>query len=106
MNRDATVIAVAIHAFRNANGRWPGSIDEALESSPQKPLSRSYYGRGFVYRIEAGEPLLYTVGPNGVDDGGRGRPFRVEVDREVRGDDVLFLPTSSWQQATTTHRRS
>lgn len=42
MNRDATVIAVAIHTFRDARGRWPDSIDEALASFTASPFCRTY----------------------------------------------------------------
>jgi tRNA A-37 threonylcarbamoyl transferase component Bud32 len=91
MNRDATVIVVAIHAFRDASHRWPQSIDEALASFPVSPYSRTYYGHDFVYRIVEGAPLLYAVGPNGIDDGGRGHWYRSSVEAEGVGDDVLFL---------------
>jgi hypothetical protein len=92
MNRDATVVAVAIFAFRDARGRWPGSIDEALASFPVSPYSRACYGHDFVLRIVEGAPLLYAVGPNGIDDAGRGRPFESGVEPNAAGDDVLFLP--------------
>ena len=92
MNRDATVIAVAIYAFRDAHGRWPQSIDEALASFPVSPYCRTYYGHDFVLRIVDGAPWLYAVGPNGIDDAGRGRPFESGIERNAASDDVLFLP--------------
>lgn len=91
MNHDATVIAVAIYAFLDANGRWPKSIDEALASFPIAPFCRTYYGHDFVYRIMDGAPLLYTVGPNGIDDAGRGRRYESGVEDKATSDDVLFL---------------
>jgi tRNA A-37 threonylcarbamoyl transferase component Bud32 len=91
MNRDATVIAMAIHTFQDAHGRWPMSLDEALANGVDPPVSREYYDRDFVYRIVEGRPLLYAVGPNGVDDGGRGRPYEAQEEAGAAGDDVLFL---------------
>jgi hypothetical protein len=91
MNRDATVIAVAIHTFQDAHGRWPRSLDEALANSGASPPYRGYYGHDFVYRIVESFPLLYAVGPNEVDDGGRGRHYEVRAEGDADGDDILLL---------------
>jgi hypothetical protein len=91
MNRDATVIATAIYAFRDGYGRWPKSLDEALGPFPKKPYCRTYYGHDFIYRIVNDGPLLYTVGPNGIDDSAQGRRFELGLVKDVVGDDVLFL---------------
>ncbi len=91
MNRDATLVAAAISVFRHANGGWPENIDEALAAFELEPLYRNYFGHDFIYRIVDGAPLLYAVGPNGIDDGGRGRRFENKDDRSAAGDDVLFL---------------
>jgi hypothetical protein len=100
LNRDATVIAVAISAFRYSQGAWPESIDDALTAIEPEPLGRDYYGRDFVYRIVDDAPLLYVIGSNRGDDGGRG--FRYESRREARSegaaDDVLFLVPSGWSE--------
>jgi len=95
MNRDATVMALAIFAFRDAHGRWPKSLDEALGLFPKKPYCRTYYGHDFIYRTMNGDPLLYTVGPNGIDDAGQGRRFELGLKEEKGGDDVLFLRPGS-----------
>lgn len=94
MNWDATVIAAAILSWRSSIGKWPNSIDEALSSFDLKPFCRDYYGSDFVYRIVDDAPLLYTVGPNGIDDGGQGSRFKSRNDAGVIGDDVLFLSPS------------
>jgi tRNA A-37 threonylcarbamoyl transferase component Bud32 len=92
MNRDATVIAVAIGVFRHTQGEWPESIDDALALFELEPYHRNYYGHDFVYRIVDNEPLLYAVGPNGIDDGGQGRRYESKSDTaNASGDDVLFL---------------
>jgi tRNA A-37 threonylcarbamoyl transferase component Bud32 len=91
MNRDATVIAVAICAHQEEKGVWPTSIDEALVSSGPQPRERGYFGSDFVYRVLDGRPLLYAVGPNGVDDAGRGHLYEADEKNDAIGDDVLFL---------------
>jgi len=99
MNRDATVIALAIGVFRHSTDRWPERIDDALAIVEPQPLHRGYYGHDFIYRIVDDSPLLYTVGPNGIDDGGRGRPYGSQDADSVEGDDVLFIIPSRWQEA-------
>ena len=93
MNRDATVITVAIWSFQQSTGWWPESIDDALASFDLKPYFRNYYGQDFVYKIVHDMPLLYVIGPNGIDDGGRGRRFGSKANTRNKGaaDDVLFL---------------
>jgi hypothetical protein len=91
MNRDATVITAAIYAFRDTRGHWPENIDQALDSFSISPFTRLYYGRDFVYLIKDGIPFLYTVGPNGIDEGGRGQRFESGIEENAAGDDVLFL---------------
>ncbi len=100
MNRDAMVIAVAISVFRHSQGVWPESIDDALTLFEPEPYCRNYYGHDFVYRIVNDEPLLYAVGSDRVDNGGRG--FRFESRREARSegaaDDVLFVVPPGWSE--------
>jgi len=91
MNRDAMVIAVAICAYLEEKGVWPTSIDEALASSGPQPRERSYFGSDFVYRVLDDRPLLYAVGPNGIDDAGRGHLYEANEKSDANGDDLLFL---------------
>jgi hypothetical protein len=60
----------AIRAFQLAEGRLPKSLDELagreLKAIPQDP----YNGRDFIYQPGKDRYILYSVGPNGVDDGG------------------------------------
>jgi hypothetical protein len=100
MNRDATVITVAISVFRHSQGVWPVSIDDALTSIEPKPLCRDYYGYDFVYRIVDDTPLLYAVGPNGIDNGGRGLRYESKSKARSEGaaDDVLFLVPPGWSK--------
>lgn len=69
--RDATRVALAIERFRLREGRLPEKLDELvpdfLASVPSDP-----FGAGPLrYRADETEYLVYSVGPDGVDDGGR-----------------------------------
>jgi general secretion pathway protein G len=80
------VIGAALEAFKGAKGRYP-TADEGLDAverdsndggpfiRPGAPL-RDAWHRPFVYRPRpdgsARPVILYSLGPNGRDDGGRG----------------------------------
>jgi len=100
MNRDATVITVAISVFRHSQGVWPESIDDALTLIGPEPFCRDYYGHDFIYRIVDDAPLLYAVGPNEIDNAGRGRRYESKSEARIEGaaDDVLFLAPPGWSE--------
>lgn len=72
--RDATRVALAIERFRLRESRLPEKLDELvpgfLESVPSDPFNSG----PLRYRTDETEYLVYSVGPNGVDDGGRTDP--------------------------------
>jgi hypothetical protein len=69
--RDATLVAMALELYRRRTGTWPASLDELTpQFLPQVPPDR-YDGKPIKYRLVDGEPLLYSIGVNRVDDGGR-----------------------------------
>lgn len=76
--RDALRVMLALESWRVANGRYPDSLDALvpghLDQLPPDPFRPD---QPLVYRVtDAGSSdpaaayLLYTVGVNGVDDGG------------------------------------
>ncbi len=76
-------VAFALAAYKLDHGRYP----EALAALAPKYLPTVpgdlFSGKELVYRPAAGGYVLYSVGPNGKDDGGRGR------DDDPAGDDVV-----------------
>ena len=65
----------ALEAFRAQEGRYPKSLDvlvpEHLANLPGDPFDSS--GAPLLYRSRGGEQgsiVLYSVGPDGIDDGG------------------------------------
>jgi hypothetical protein len=84
-DRHATRIAVAIERFRLREGRLPATTDELvpeyLDGLPNDPYSS---GSKLRYRVDPAEYLVYSVGSNGVDDGGVSEPEGWPVDIVVR----------------------
>jgi hypothetical protein len=74
--------AFALVAFQRDHGKYPAKLDELAGHYLAKIPGDLFSGKPLIYRPEARGFLLYSVGPNGVDDGGRG------VDDEPRGDDL------------------
>ncbi|MCB9839141.1 MAG: hypothetical protein H6813_07375 [Phycisphaeraceae bacterium] len=72
MQADACRVAIALHRYRLANNnRWPGALDQLVPAYLDAvPIDR-FDGAPLRYRLdEHGEPILYSVGANFIDDGG------------------------------------
>jgi hypothetical protein len=84
----------AIRAFQLAENRLPKSLAELagreLQTIPPDPFSQ----HDFIYQAGKDRYLLYSVGPNGVDDGG------VEDEQGQRNMDLLLEPRSSLGRGT------
>ena len=60
--------AVGCERFRLANGRWPDALPEPVPTDP-------YTGRPLRFTRHADGLTVYSVGPDGTDDGGDLRPY-------------------------------
>ncbi len=69
--RDATLTALVLELYRRRHGEYPSSL-AALTPQwlPKVPPDR-YDGQPLKYRLVDGQPLLYSVGVDRKDDGGR-----------------------------------
>lgn len=69
--RDAALVAIALELFHRESGDYPASL-EALSPRllPRIPRDR-FDGGPIKYRTVGGRPLLYSVGVDRDDDGGR-----------------------------------
>lgn len=69
--RDATLVAIALQMFHRRNGRYPAALGELTPALlPSVPVDR-FDGFALRYRVNGGQPVLYSVGADGDDDGGR-----------------------------------
>jgi hypothetical protein len=60
----------AIRAFQLTENRLPKSLDELAGRELKAIPKDSYSGRDFIYQPGKDRYILYSVGPNGIDDGG------------------------------------
>jgi hypothetical protein len=63
--REGTVLVARLKAYHEQHGRYPAALSE-LGAATVDPVS----GQPFVYRPAGDDFVLYSVGDNGVDDGG------------------------------------
>ena len=103
--RDAMLVAIGLELYRRRIGAWPETLEQLVpELLPAVPPDR-FDGRPLRYRLVDGRPLLYSIGADRDDDGGRppidhrGRPTPKLAARAVEdpakaadGDWVLWPP--------------
>ena len=92
-NRRGTLLMLAVHAFEHKNGKWTDSLD-ALDAAMKlkgfgEAMIDPYSDKPFVYKLKDGKPVLYSVGVNGVDDGG---VRRNELGGRFGDVDLVFWP--------------
>jgi len=82
-DRSAARIILRTHAFQAKHGRWPKDLKET--GAPSSIRKDPFSDRDLVYRVKDGKPLIYSVGLNGMDDGGLsspdGKPWGKDGDR-------------------------
>ena len=76
----------ALEAYHRDNGEYPEALDDLLghtiDEMPLEPFSSNPAGEPFRYILEERGFLLYSVGPNGIDEDGRGN------NDVPKGDDI------------------
>jgi len=65
------IAAVAAERFRLANGHWPESLVELTPKYLQEVPLDPFDGKPLRFRESAEGVLIYSVGPDGKDDGGK-----------------------------------
>ena len=70
-NRDGVFIGLALELYHREHGKWPESLGELspkyLPTLPADPIT----GKPLHYKIVGDRPIVYSVGVDGDDDGGR-----------------------------------
>jgi hypothetical protein len=70
MLRCATA-AVALERYRLANGRWPDKLDDVTPRYLTKVPADPYDGQPLRYARHKDVVVVYAIGPDGKDDGGK-----------------------------------
>ena len=69
--RDGTVVGIALELHRRHFGKYPAALTELVpQFLPAIPADR-FTGEPVKYRLIDGRPLVYSVGPDHKDDGGK-----------------------------------
>ncbi len=69
--RNAVRVVLRLHAYYAEHGKWPKTLAEATEGASSAIRRDQFSGKDMIYRIVNGQPLLYSVGVDGDDDGGK-----------------------------------
>jgi len=90
-SRSAAIVAAALSAYQHDHGRYPFSLDALrdrgyLETIPLDP----FVDRPLRYRQEDRRFILYSVGPNGIDDGGERQTNQAMPRRSPLADDLSY----------------
>lgn len=80
--------ALSVAAFHKANGKWPETLKEAMPGMSPTLRWDPFSDAELVYKLADGQPLLYSVGRNGQDDGGQRAPNA----RMGEQGDLVFMP--------------
>jgi hypothetical protein len=106
--RDGLLVGIALELYRRQHGHYPASLSELTPGLlPAIPADR-VTGDPVKYKLIDGKPVVYSVGADRIDDGGR-PPSVVEPKRRnataaiwgrdpkdaPRGDWLLFAPDST-----------
>ncbi len=85
IERDATALTISLEQYRRREGQWPQTLAEL--DAEQLPIDRfSTDNSPLIYRVVDGQPILYSVGPNHIDDGGKSPPDSTEGWKADQGD--------------------
>jgi hypothetical protein len=69
--RKGTLTAIALELYRRKHGEWPASLEQLVPKYlPEAPMDR-FTGQALRYRLLDGRPVVYAVGNDLQDDGGR-----------------------------------
>jgi peroxiredoxin len=77
-------VAFALARYHCDHGRYPKNLDELAPKYLDRIPQDIFSGKPLIYRPTENGYMLYSVGVNGKDDGGRG------YDDEPQGDDLVI----------------
>jgi hypothetical protein len=82
--RDAMQIAIACELHKRSTGTYPATLDALVPSYlPTMPID-PVDGKPLRYVLRDGKPVVYSVGADGDDDGGRAMP----LNKKMKADDL------------------
>ncbi len=70
VDHDATLAAIACVQYRRASGDWPQALADLVPAYLDEVPIDAFDGNAIRYAPIDGAPVLYSVGTNGIDEGG------------------------------------
>ena len=70
LERDATLVVIALEQWRRKNGRWPERLEQLVPKYLEVVPADQFDGRNLRYLARSEGPLLYSVGRDGLDENG------------------------------------
>src|SRR5262249_897548 len=64
------IVALAVERFRLANGQWPSALSDLTPAFLAQLPVDPFDGQPLHYRPTADGVMIYSIGPDGIDDGG------------------------------------
>jgi len=94
---DGAAVAIALQRWRRAHGEWPDSLEDLVPELLDDVPIDVFDHQPIRYRLDPQGPLVWAVGPDGVDDGGTvavqhrtSERTRRPMNRRDLGDFILF----------------
>ncbi len=91
-NFELTRLGFLLAAYRADHGRYPLQLSELAPKYLAQVPADLFTGGPLAYRPQPNGYLLYSFGPNGLDDGGLRHEDRTEGVNEVSDDLVVQIP--------------
>jgi hypothetical protein len=70
-NRDGVIVGIALERFRRLHGHYPATLDQLVPTLLSAVPPDRITGNPIKYLLRADKPLIYSVGADRVDNGGR-----------------------------------
>jgi hypothetical protein len=90
MRFDLTKLAFALAEYRARHGSYPAKLADLVPECVAAVPKDIFSGGALHYKPQAGGYLLYSVGPNGKDDGGRNQ-YDDPNDKKLQGCDDIAV---------------
>src|SRR5688572_18422159 len=98
--RDGVVVGIALEAYRRETGRYPDNLNALVRRFLDEVPADRINGEAIRYRLANTKPLLYSVGGDRDDDGGRAPEFPntavnwgLSPGREIVDGDWILYPS-------------
>jgi len=69
--RDGLLVTIALHRYRRTHGTWPSSLDHLVPRYLDSVRPDRFDGKPLRYTLIDGQPVVYSLGGDRDDDGGR-----------------------------------